>query len=69
MKKYLFYTTSGFTQDENLKEIENCQILGFAEGLNGMLAYENLIKTNSYLKEYQYNTVFAHEIIGEPISM
>ena len=34
MKKFLFYTTSGFTQDENLKEIENCQILGSADVLD-----------------------------------
>ena len=69
MKKYLFYTTSGFTQDENLKEIDNCQILGFAVGLDEISAYENLIKTNSYLKEYQYDMVFAQEIVGKPISI
>ena len=69
MKKYLFYTTSGFTQDDNLKEIENCQILGSADGLDEISAYENLMKANSYLKEYQYDVVFAQEIVGKPLSI
>lgn len=67
MKKYLIYTTGGFTQDENLKAIENCQILGFSEGLNEKSAYNNLIKKQSYLKEYQYDMIFVQEIIGKPL--
>lgn len=67
MKKYLFYTISGFTQDENSKDIENCQLLGFSDGLDEMSAYDNLIKNNFYLKEYQYSKIFVQEIVGEPL--
>lgn len=67
MKKYLFYTTDGYTQDENSKNIENCQVLGFSSGLDERSAYDNLVEENPYLKRYKYSSIIAYEIIGEPI--
>ncbi len=32
MKKFMFYTSDGFTQDNQGKDIENCQILGWGKG-------------------------------------
>ncbi|WP_143428917.1 hypothetical protein [Helicobacter sp. 12S02634-8] len=63
----MFYTTDGYTQDEDSKDIENCQILGFSNGLDEKSAYNNLIKENSYLKEYKFSSIIAQEIFGEPL--
>lgn len=65
--KYIFYTTDGFTQDLNNKDIENCQILGFANGKNVSEAYNNLLLENNYLKNYSFNKILAMETSGIPI--
>lgn len=65
--KYIFYTTDGFTQDLNNKDIENCQLLGFAKGKNVSEAYDNLLLENNYLKNYSFCNIFAMETNGTPI--
>ena len=65
--KYIFYTTDGFTQDLKNKDIENCQILGFAKGKNVSEAYNNLLLENNYLKNYSFNNILAMETSGIPI--
>lgn len=69
IKKYLFYTSDGFTQDINGKEIENCQLLGTACGEDITKAYKNFFSENNYIKDYNYNHVMAYEIKGEPINI
>lgn len=69
MKKYLFYTTDGFTQDFQLRETENCQILGIALGSNIKMAYDKLLKDNNYIVEHNYRHVMAYEVIGEVINL
>jgi len=46
MKKYIFYTSEGFTEDNNFNQIENCQILGWQEGKDEKEAFDNLKKEN-----------------------
>lgn len=65
--KYIFYTIDGFTQDLKNKNIENCQILGFAKGRNVSEAYNNLLLENNYLKNYCFNNILAMETNGSPI--
>ena len=69
MKKYLFYTTDGFTQDIDGKEIENCQLLGTSCGENITIAYKNFLNENNYIKDYNYNHIMAYEINGEAINV
>ena len=44
MKKYIFYTTEGFTQAPDGEDIENCQLLGCASGQDKQEAMDNLLK-------------------------
>ena len=67
MKRYVFYTTDGYSQDSKLKETENCQIIGFSQGKDVMEAYDNLLKDNLYIQEFQYESIMANEIIGDTI--
>ena len=67
MKKYVFYTTDGYTHDAEHVETENCQILEVAFGINKKNAFENLIMKNHYIKIYRYDNIIACEIIGNPI--
>lgn len=69
MKKYLFYTIDGYTQDTEFKDTENCQMLGISMGENITNAYSNLINTNNYILEHNYNNIIGYEIIGEPVNL
>ena len=51
MKKYIFYTTEGFTQAPDGNDIENCQLLGRAYGKDKHDALSNLLKENPWIKE------------------
>ena len=50
MKKYIFYTSEGFAEDNNFKKIENCQVLGWQEGKDEKEAFENLKIENPNIK-------------------
>lgn len=67
--RYVFYTTDGYTEDMNNKSIENCQILGFANGNNIKVAYNNFLLENSYLRNYTYNNVLALEVKGTSVEI
>lgn len=69
MKKYLFYTTDGYTQDLQLRETENCQLLGIALGNNVGTAYDTLIKENNFIVEHSYQHIMAYEVIGDIINV
>jgi len=65
MKEFIFFTTNGFAQDQNHKEIHNMQILGSAEGVDILEAFKNFKIAHSYLlTDYEYKEVIAQEIIG-----
>lgn len=69
MKKYMFYTTDGYTQDNQLKETENCQLLGIGKGGNITEAYNNLLNENNYIKSHNYENIKAYEVIGTDINL
>jgi len=69
MKKYLFYTTGGYTQDENNESVENCQMLGFSCGNDEESAYNNFVKENDFLQRYKFSTITAVEITVEPVTL
>lgn len=66
MKKYIFITTEGFTfqpySDSVEPDIENMQVIGFAQGDTAKDAMKDLIKKNTYLVETSFDEVFAIQI-------
>ena len=67
MKKYIFYTTDGYTFDSEFNEVENCQLLGFGVGRNIREAFVFLQKNEQYMQNKKYENIIACEIIAEPI--
>lgn len=65
MKKFMFYTTDGFTQDADGKDIENCQILGWGNGNDEKSALMDFNQNHSYLKEYNFKDISVVEIVSE----
>lgn len=50
MTEYMFYTTEGFTQAPDGKDIDNNQLLGRAYGKDKQDALCNLIKDNPWIE-------------------
>ena len=69
MKNYIFYTSEGFTfqpESESIEpDIENCQILGWADGKTPQEAFENLKEENDFLKETNFNEVICQELANK----
>ena len=52
MNEYIFYTTEGYTYAPNENyEVENCQVLGMAQGETSFIALNNLLKENKWIEE------------------
>ena len=66
MKSYIFITTEGHTFQPNTEaiesDIENCQVIGFADGLNSQQAFENLLHENSYLLQTTFEELICYEL-------
>lgn len=62
MNEYIFYTPEGYTSPpkENMT-VENCQLLGFAKGLNKEEALDTLIADNPWIEECGFEVC---QIIG-----
>lgn len=67
MKKYIFYTTEGFTQDSKNNDVENCQIVDWAEGENPKDAFQNLKKENQFLKQVSFDNIICQELASEKV--
>jgi len=67
IKVYIFYTSEGFTEDNQNKPTENCQILGWSKGKNSQEAFRNLLKENKYLEEIDFNEVMCQELVDEKV--
>lgn len=61
MKKFIFVTPEGNTESPNGKEIENLQVIGFAEGIDEVDAIKNLLKENLWIWDSGFNVA---EFIG-----
>ena len=66
MKSFIFITTEGFTYQPNSEsiepDIENCQVVGFAEGKDLEEAFGSLIAENEYLREINFNEIIGYEL-------
>lgn len=51
MKKFIFYTTEGYTEGPNGSEVDNCQVLGEARAENTEEAFRSLLRENSWIAE------------------
>lgn len=56
MNEYLFYTCEGYTYPpKDDKEVENCQLLGSAYGINVLDARNNLGENCPWIKDCGFN--------------
>ena len=55
MAEYIFYTTEGFAQDPEGDDVENCQLIGRAFGVNENEAKSNLLKENPWIAEHNFD--------------
>jgi len=66
MKNYIFITSEGHTyqpgSESSAPDIENLQVIGFAEGNSPEEAAINLLKKSNYLNETTFNEVTAMEL-------
>ena len=66
MKTYVFITEEGLTYQPNSEstepDIENCQVIGFAEGNSPEEAFNNLIAENGYLLENNFDEIMCFEL-------
>ena len=66
MSMYIFISNEGFTyqpDSESIEpDIENCQVIGFSEGINSQEAFLSLVKDNEYLKETSFNEIFSLQL-------
>ena len=51
MKKFILYTIEGYTESPTGKNVENCQVIGFSEGINERQAIEQFLTENIWVKE------------------
>lgn len=69
MKKYIFITSEGFTfqpgSESTEPDVENLQVVGFAEGNSPEEAIESLLKTSPYIAETSFDEVTALEVKSE----
>ena len=66
MNSYIFITTEGYTfQPESESpepDIENCQVIGFAQGEDEQQAFKNLINENSALFDTTFDELICFEL-------
>ncbi|MEF2176055.1 MAG: hypothetical protein V3575_06265 [Candidatus Absconditabacteria bacterium] len=64
MKKYIFLTFEGFTQQPDGTEVENVQMLGVGEGIDSKQAFENIKQQNEWLIESSFDEIYCHELVN-----
>ena len=66
MNSYIFITTEGYTfqtESESIEpDIENCQVVGFAQGNDEKQAFDNLLRENDYLFETAFDELICFEL-------
>lgn len=67
MKKYIFYTTDGFTYDNNHDEANNMQILGDGVGKNIDEALEHFKYNQPYIHAQAFKNIMAIQTVGDTI--
>lgn len=69
MPEFIFYTTEGFAEAPNGRELENAQLLGTARGETAKRALANLLEENAWILENGYKEVFALEVSGQRLCL
>jgi hypothetical protein len=69
MKAFIFVTREGYTyqplSESAEPDIENLQVLGFANGENAASAFSQLVADNTWLAETSFREVFSLELAYE----
>ena len=69
MKKFIFLTCEGTTfqpdSDFNESEMDNLQVLGFANSLNAENAFADFIKDNSFILETNFDEVISYQLSND----
>ena len=69
MRTFIFITTEGTTLQPSstteMKDIENCQVIGYSDGENEQIAFDNLINENDYLLDTSFDEVICLELKSE----
>ena len=69
IKHFIFYTNEGFTfqpeSEEDLPEVENCQVLGWGRGRNSEEAFEKFKEENYWLHKLKFSRVIGSELKDE----
>lgn len=71
MKKYIFYTTEGFTfqpnSESDMPDVENCQILGWGKGNTSEEAFNDFKKENKLLEKSSFDEVICQELKSDKV--
>ena len=67
MKTYIFYSDEGFTQNKDNDAVENCQVIGWANGNSPDKAFNNLINKESYLRTLGFEKILCQELTNEKV--
>lgn len=66
MNHYIFLTEEGYTfqldSESELPEVENLQVIGFAQGVDADEAYKNLLLENPYLRDTSFEKIFCYQL-------
>ena len=66
MNSFIFLTSEGFTFQPNLDaetpDVENLQVIGFANGITPDAAFHTLLRNQAYLRETSFNEIFCYKL-------
>lgn len=69
-RKYIFISAEGNTYqpDSNSPEpdIDNCQVIGWAEGITAAAAFRRLLRDNPFLLETTFDELICYELAPNP---
>lgn len=65
IKKFIFLTFEWFTQEPNLEDIENVQMIWIWEWINSKKAFEHLKEQNEWLLETSFDEIYCHELLDD----
>jgi len=64
MKKYVLITPDGFTQDMEGADVENCQVLGCAEGRDFGEAFKKFNRENAWFSGFKFENIKGYEVMS-----
>lgn len=69
MKNYIFLTTEGLTfqpdSQSDMPDIDNVQVIGFAQGETPGEAFQQLLKENRYLLDTSFDEIYSYQLAGD----